>query len=48
MSCEKSVDLSGVLSCHTTLFDVCDIIFSAYDKFPACDVTSLIYSFLDP
>ena len=28
--------------------NVCDIIFSAYDKFLTCDVTSLIYCFLDP
>ena len=27
--------------------NVCDTIFSAYDKFLACDVTSLIYCFLD-
>ena len=47
MSRDKSVNWS--LSCRTTLsVNVCDIIFSAYDKFLACDVTSLIYCFLDP
>ena len=28
--------------------NICDLIFSAYDKFLACDVTSLIYCCLDP
>ena len=48
LSLDKSVDLTGVLSCRETLLNVCDIIISAYDKFLACDVTSLIYCFLDP
>ena len=28
--------------------NACDIIFSAHNKFLACDVTNLIYCFLDP
>ena len=44
LSRDKSVDLIGVLSCRETL-NVCDIIFSAYDKFLACDVTSLVYCY---
>ena len=48
LSRDKSVDLTGVSLCHATLLNVCDIIFSAYDKFLECEVTSLIYRFLDP
>ena len=47
LSRDKSVDFTGVLSCHATLFECFDIIFSANDKFLACDVKSLICRFLD-
>ena len=44
LSRDKSVDLTGVLP----YLNACDVIFSGYDKFLTCDVTSLIYCFLDP
>ena len=46
MSCDKSVDLTEILSCDATLFEC--LLSAAYDKFSACDVTSLNYCFLDP
>ena len=42
MSRDKSVDLTGVYHVVRHYLNVCDIIFSTYDKFLACDVTSLI------
>ena len=38
LSRDKSVDLTGDLSCRATLFERLRHIFSAYDKFLACDV----------
>ena len=48
LSRDRSVDLTGVLSCRATLFERLRHNLPAYDKFLACDVTSLIYCFLDP
>ena len=48
MSRDKSVDLTGVLSWRASLFECLDIVYSAYDKFVACDFTSLIQCFLNP
>ena len=46
MSRDKSVDLTGVLSRRTLLFE-CLRLSQGQVRLP-CDVTSLIYCFLDP
>ena len=49
MSRDKSVDLTGVLSCRATLFECLrHNLLSLRQVQLACDVTSLIYCFLDP
>ena len=49
LSHDKNVDFTGVLLCCATLFECLrHNHLSLYDKFLACDVTSLIYCFLDP
>ena len=41
LSRDKSVDLTGFYHFPRHCLNVCDIIFSACDKFLTCDVTSL-------
>ena len=49
LSHDKSVDLTGVLSCRATLFErLRHDLLSLRQVQLACDVTSLIYCFLDP
>ena len=49
MSRDKSVDLTGVLSCRATLFECLGHnLLRLRQVLQACDVTSLNYCFLDP
>ena len=49
LSREKSVDLNGVSSCRATMFECLrHNLLSLRQVQLACDVTSLIYCFLDP
>ena len=49
MSRDKSIDLTGVLSCRVTLFEsLRHNLLSLRQVQLACDVTSLIFCFLDP
>ena len=47
LSRDKSVDLTGVLSCRATLFECLRHNFLSLRQVLACDVASLIYCFLD-